>query len=100
MTNLSYFNSFSQLINDVYSLYSDAVEATSPRYAEDPSLEDDLCTFKKQIDTCYQNLIEYRAHLAHKYSEASFDKEYYDSFDEIEVVVIGDYKMKILASKY
>ena len=45
-------------------------------------------------------MIDYRAHLVHKYLEANFDRKFYDSFDIIEIVVISDWKMKILASKY
>ena len=81
-------------------MVSKATNIVEPRYKDDPSLEDDMCSFRKQIDLCFLNLIDYRAHLAHKHSEAAFDSEYYNSFDSIEVVVISDYKMKILASKH
>ena len=52
------------------------------------------------MDIFFENLVDYRAHLVHKYSEANFDKKYYSSFDTIEVVVVSDWKMKILSSKY
>ena len=48
----------------------------------------------------FENFVDYRAHIAQKYSEANFDNRFYASFDTIEVVAICDWKMKILASKY
>ena len=87
-------------MNDMSELHFEAARVAAPRYKEDPSLEDDMSSFKKQIYVCFQNLIEYRAHLVHKYSEAAFDTDFYECFNENEVVVISDYKMKILASKH
>ena len=65
-----------------------------------PSLEDDMEFYKESIQQFQNNLIEYRAHLVHKHSEANYDREEYAELHDIEVVVISDYKMKVLASKY
>ena len=82
------------------ALFDDAVKVAEPRYEMEPSLEDDISLFQSQLDIFFQNLVEYRAHLAHKHSEAAFDKAFYESCTDIEVVAISNYKMKILASRY
>ena len=81
-------------------LHLHATKEAESRYEAHPSLEDDLASYQSEIDTFYSNLKEYRAHLAHKFSEANFDGKFYSSFDKLDVVVISDWKMKILASKY
>ena len=70
------------------------------RYKDEPSLEDDISSYKSDLGLFLNYFIDYRAHLVHKYSEATFDEEFYDSLDADEVVVICDWKMKILAAKY
>ena len=81
-------------------MHDEALRVARPRFNTDPSLEDDMLQYKYDLDLFFENLIIYRAHLAHKHSESKFDKKFYKSFDSIEVVVISDWKMKILASKY
>ena len=76
------------------------MEVACSRFDNDPSLKDDMLQYKYELDLCFYNLIDYRAHLAHKDSESKFDRNFYTSFDNIEAVVISDWKMKILASKY
>ena len=82
------------------NLHSEAVNASQDKYESQPSLQDDLASYQAEIDLFFNNLVDYRAHLTHKTSEAKFDSDYYKDIDEIEVVVISDWKMKILASKY
>lgn len=88
------------MVSNIYQLFSSTASIAELRYKRYPSLEDDMAFYSDQIHEFHQNIIEYRAHLDHKHSEAKFDVEFYKDFDEIEVVVISDYKMKILASKY
>ena len=81
-------------------MHSEAVRVARGLFDTNPCLEDDMESYGKEIDLFFDNLIDYRAHLAHKLSEGNFDKKHYQNFDEIEVVVISDWKMKILSSKH
>ena len=56
--------------------------------------------FLSNIQDYYENLIAYRAHLVHKHTEACFDQKFYENMEVTEAVVICDWKMKILSSKY
>ena len=88
------------MISLLRQLHLKAVSKVRHRFEAEPSLEDDIDQYGRDMDLFFENLIDYRAHLAQKYSEANFDNRFYDSFDTIEVVAICDWKMKILASKY
>ena len=90
------------MLADIYDFYEEAEQAARGRYAEEPSLQDDLDEFRENLALYFSNLKGYRAHLVHKNSEAAHDKEFYHSknLTEIDVVVISDWKMKILSSKY
>lgn len=72
----------------------------SGRYTSSPALEDDMESMKHEITLCMNNLIDYRAHLVHKFAESKFDEHFYDNLKSDEAVVICDWKMKILAAKY
>lgn len=87
-------------MSKIRQLHCDATKVAESRYNEQPFLEDDMLSFREDIDLFYDNMKEYRAHIAHKVSEGNFDKKFYLSLDETEVVVICDWKMKILASKH
>ena len=63
-------------------------------------MEDDIDAWGQELKLCLRNLIDYRAHLVHKHSEAQFDSKFYSNIADNEAVVICDWKMKILSSKY
>lgn len=84
----------------MHKLYKKAKEAAKSMYREQPSFEDDIMAFEKDLELYLSNLIDYHAHLVQKQPEAVFSEKFYSSISEVEVVVISDWKMKILASKY
>jgi hypothetical protein len=61
-----------------------------------PSFEDDIALYSYQLDTCRQNLLEYRAHLVLKYDEREADKEEILNLQRHQAIVVCDWKMKIL----
>jgi hypothetical protein len=90
-----------ELIMDIHNFHSLVEDIlVSQSYRNAPELEDDLLTWKDDIHRCCEFLLHYRAHIVHKHSEAKFDKDFYFDLKEGEAVVIIDYKMKILSSKY
>lgn len=89
-----------EILTDMSNLRKEAERAAEPRYQEVPALEDDVDNWKAELNTFLRNLIDYRAHLVHKHSEAEFDSAFYSELDFDEAVVICDWKMKILASKH
>lgn len=84
----------------MHELYNLTKTAAETRYFQDPSLEDDIASMKADLDVFRDNLIDYCAHLVHKYSEGKFDDEFYSDLEDTEAVVICDWKMKILSSKF
>lgn len=86
------------LIRQLHLLHSSAKDKIDS--AGDPSLEDDHLTWKQDICQCHSYLMDYRAHIAHKKSEAQFDSEDYFNLKPHQAVVIIDFKMKVLASRY
>ena len=67
---------------------------------DEPSLLDDIMGYEADLREYLDNLIGYRAHLVHKHTEAAFDEEFYSKVGMKECVVVCDWKMKILSSKY
>ena len=88
------------LLTNISGLCAEAETVAMTRYTEMPALEDDIDNWKAELQTCLRNLIDYRAHLVHKHSEALFDSEFYSNLADDEAVVICDWKMKILSSKF
>jgi len=86
-------------LHDFHEVVQDELEK-SDTYNSHPELHDDVLQWKDDLCLCFENLLEYRAHMVHKHTEAQFDKEFYSSLKIGEAVVIIDYKMKILASKH
>ena len=92
---------FIQVIDDMYDLYEKAESDAKERYTQEPSLQDDMEAYRQDIGIFLDNLILYRAHLVHKHTETSFDEDFYSNLQPVvEVVIICDWKMKILASKH
>lgn len=89
-----------QLLTDISKLHTEAEAVAKNRYTETPALEDDIDSWKQELETCFRNLVDYRAHLVHKHSEAAFDSDFYQDLADDEAVVVCDWKMKILSSKY
>lgn len=91
-----------ELIMDIHNFHEDAEKVLLRTHAYDnnPELEDDILTWKADINTCFENLMQYRTHIVHKHSEAAFDQDFYFDLLDGEAVVIIDWKMKILDSKY
>jgi len=91
-----------ELIMDLYEFHSevDAKLKEDGTYAKRPELEDDILTWKDEINHCFENLLEYRAHIVHKVSESNFDKGFYSYLKVGQAVIVVDYKMKINPAKY
>lgn len=89
-----------QVLAEMHELHKIAKQEAQKKYQQEPSLEDDMSEMKKQLDNFLNNLIDYRAHLVHKHSEGVFDTNFYGDLEDAEVVVICDWKMKILSSKF
>ena len=91
-----------KLLADMHDCYEQAENVAKAQYTEEPSLQDDMDAFREDLKVYYNNLMDYRAHLVHKVSEAAHDEEFYNPsrLTATEVVVICDWKMKILSSKY
>ena len=90
-----------EIIMDLHELHGDIEsDIKNNGHHEHPELLDDILTWKEDITICHTNLQAYRAHIVHKFSEADFDKEEYLEIKEGEAVIISDYKMKILDSKF
>ena len=92
-------DSFKVLV-DICKFHEEAETVANARYNEMPSLKDDMDTWREELAICQTNLIDYRAHLVHKFSEGEFDSEYYEDIDDDEAVVSSDWKMKILSAKH
>lgn len=89
-----------KIVADLIHLHKHAEVQAKKKYKEIPSLEDDMDSWLNELEVCFQNLIDYRAHLMHKKSEQLFDDEFYKTISDDEAIIICDWKMKILASKY
>ena len=91
-----------EVIMDLYEFHSevDAKLKEDGTYAKRPELEDDILTWKDEINHCFENLLEYRAHIVHKVSESIFDKGFYSYLKVGQAVIVVDYKMKINPAKY
>lgn len=91
-----------EVIAELYEVHALAESGNQDReiYDKNPALEDDMFTWKADISTAFTYLEDYRAHIAHKHSEAEFDRTFYSNLGDVEVVLICDWKMKVLASKY
>lgn len=63
-------------------------------------LKDDMDAWHDDIYEHLRHMLKFRAHVAQREDEAKFDKEFYSKMTDGEVLVIFDYKMKILASMY
>ena len=91
-----------EVLMELYDIHNDVSEqfSVSERSIREPHLNDDLLTIQEDIVQCFNSLKSYRTHIAHKISEAMFDQEYYRSLEPEQAVVVSDWKMKILASRY
>ena len=67
---------------------------------EDMVLQDDMKCWEEEISTCYRNFLDYRRHIVQAEDESIFDSEFYSNMGEDEVVLVLDFKMKILSSAY
>jgi hypothetical protein len=67
-------------------------------YDTQPLLEDDMAIWETNLIDFRQKLIKYRAHVAQKEDEAMYDANFLASVGHGEVIVVADYKMKILSS--
>ena len=63
-------------------------------------LQDDMLSWEEEINQCYRNFLDYRRHLTQVEDEFLFDKDFYNDLAEDEVIIVLDFKMKILASMY
>jgi hypothetical protein len=66
----------------------------------DPILQDDIECWHQDIHWNLGNFLDYRRHIAQTEDESLHDQEFYKDLKEDEAVIIMDFKMKILASKY
>ena len=73
--------------------------ASTNAYNDNPALKDDVLVWNKQIDQAERNLIDFRAHLAQKVSEANFDQKNVQ-LEEGECLLVMDYKMKVIPRSY
>ena len=91
-----------EVLHELFDLHDEVKKKLegNASYSDSPSLQDDIMTWKDELNECVSNLVDYRAHSAHKVSEANFDREYYSNLPDDEAVLICDYKMKVLASRY
>lgn len=93
------FDLFIELL-DFHESVESKMKEVPERLGFDSTIEDDMLTWKKDIMTGLENMLIYRAHIAQKEDEGAFDAAFYKDLKEDEAVVIMDYKMKILSSKY
>ena len=85
----------------MHIFYDEAEEKARHRYTDEPAIEDDIEELRAELDVFLSNLIGYRAHLVHKATEEDFDRDFYSQIKKcIEAMIICDWKMKILSSKY
>ena len=83
-----YYDAVKQRLNDMGVLQLDMV------------LQDDMESWEQDISNCYHNFLDYRRHIAQAEDESIFDKTFYNNLKEDEVILVLDFKMKILSSTY
>lgn len=89
-------------IMDMYDLHDEvrlAVKAFMPKYHNSIIL-DDVETWREEIDEVQNNLRDFRAHICQKEDEAIYERHTLRSMKNYEVMVISDYKMKILPAQF
>lgn len=69
-------------------------------YENNIMLEDDMKTWRKNIQVQLRNFLHYRGHIAQAIDEAEWDRTFYAKLGEDECIIVFDFKMKILASFY
>ena len=76
----------------MHNFYEQAENVAKTQYNEEPLLQDDMDAFREDLKVYYNNLMDYRAHLVHKVSEAAHDEDIYNRsrLTATEVVVIWD----------
>ena len=94
-------DSFDVLV-DMFSFHDDVTSTLreSGDLSRDLALDDDLASWKKDIEQCLRNLLDFRNHIAQKEDESAFDSVRYCDLKSNECIVIMDYKMKILSSSF
>lgn len=89
-----------KVLDDMYMLHNRLADNFKDRgyYQENPVMEDDMNILYEDLGEYIRKLLKYREHVAQKEDEALFDSEFFANLKEDEVVVVMDYKMKILSS--
>ncbi len=64
------------------------------------ALDDDLACWKKEMEQCLRNLLDFRNHIAQREDESAFDAVRYYDLKSNEAIIIMDYKMKILSASF
>ena len=89
-----------RIFDDMHELHSRVRHALSEKdfFVKSPAVEDDMNVMLDDLKEFVRLLLKYREHVAQREDEAIFDSQFFSSLKEGEVVVVLDYKMKILSS--
>jgi hypothetical protein len=95
------FESF-QILDYMHKLHSRVhVELeTKTFFVGSPAVEDDMNIMLDELNEFFRLLLKYREHVAQREDEDIYDSEFFSTLKEDEVVVVLDYKMKILAAYF
>jgi len=69
-------------------------------YQSNPILQDDMLSWKENIEDEFRNFLHYRSHIAQAKHESEWDNDFYSNLGEDECILVLDFKMKILSSFY
>jgi hypothetical protein len=91
-----------EIIMDMYDLHDEvrlAAKAFMLQFYNSIVL-DDIETWREEIEEIHNNLRDFRAHICQKEDEATYERNSLKSMKNHEVVVVSDYKMKILPAQF